>query len=65
MEYKTDLPEISLNHPKNVLRYEKKEFNNLREHCDDNLSKYLDYCYSLNYNSDPNYEKLMSFFKFS
>ena len=65
MEYKTDLPEISLNHPKNVLRYEKKEFNNLREHCDENLSKYLDYCYSLNYNSDPDYDKLMSFFTFS
>jgi casein kinase 1 len=64
MEYKTDLQEISLDHPKNILRCEKKEFNNLREHCDENLLKYLDYCYSLNFDDDPDYDKLMSFFTF-
>lgn len=60
-EYKTDIPEISLNHPRNILRREKKEFNFLGEHCDNNLLNYLDYCYSLNYDSDPDYDKLISF----
>ena len=60
-EYKTDIPEISLNHPRNILRREKKEFNFIGEHCDNNLLNYLDYCYSLNYDSDPDYDKLISF----
>lgn len=57
-----DIPEISLQNPKNIMRKMLKEFNTLKTNCDEYLINYFDYCYSLNFDEQPNYDKLISFF---
>lgn len=55
--------ETSLLHPKNIFRKNLKQFHMLEYECDQHILNYFDYCYSLNWNDDPDYEKLKNIFK--
>jgi serine/threonine protein kinase len=63
-EIVTELSEISINHPKNQIRKDKKSLQNLIDNCTDIVFvKYITYCYELSFACEPNYEILNDILK--
>lgn len=59
-----DIPEISIDHPKNQTRKDKKSLHSLIDHCEDTVFiKYITYCYELSFAGEPNYETLNDILK--
>ena len=60
-----DYSEINILHPKNKKKYEVKKWNeieNVLKNYNENIYKYMNYCYNLEYDSLPNYKILISLF---
>jgi len=60
----TDVSEINLNHPKNLVRMEKKSLDSLISHQRDQIFiNYITNCYELSFAEEPNYETLNDILK--
>jgi len=62
----SSLNELNVLHPNNQFRKEKKEWSNISTYLleigEPKIQKYLDYCYRLDFESDPNYSGLLQLF---
>jgi len=64
----SDFTENHILHCKNQTRKKLKEIENLSSICEkinNKIQSYLNYCYGLNYDSEPNYEELKKLFSFT
>lgn len=60
-----DYSEINILHPKNVKKYEMKKWDvleNIIKNYGEDIYKYMKYCYSIDYETIPNYKLLLSFY---
>jgi serine/threonine protein kinase len=56
-EILSEMSEISIHHPRNLIRKDKKSLRGLIDHCEDTVFiKYITYCYELSFAGEPNYE---------
>ena len=58
----SNIQETSIQHPCNIERKTKKTLENILKICNEELDTYFQYCYNLNYYTNPDYDVLIDIF---